>query len=265
MDAKKTIKKYALVTGASRGIGKAACIKLAQMGYNVLVNYRSSKEEAEDTLKQVMEAGVEGELLQFDVSNGAAVNAVLTGWIERNADSTIEVLVNNAGYRIDNLFMWINEEEWTKVINTNINGFYYVSKNVIKQMILKRFGRIINIVSASGLYCPKGQTHYAASKAGLIAATKSLAKEVGKRNVTVNAIAPGYIRTQMIKDVNEDMLRKTIPISRFGTPEEVGELIGFLVSEDASYITGEVISIDGGGACLDPRTERIQHEVELAV
>jgi len=265
MDTKKSKRKYALVTGASRGIGRAACVKLATMGYHVLVNYRSSKKEAEETLRQVLETGVQGELIQFDVSNGAEVNAAMEGWAARNTDAIIEVLINNAGYRKDNLFMWINEDEWTKVINTNINGFYFVSKNVVKQMILQRYGRIINIVSASGLFCPKGQTHYATSKAGLIAATKSLAKEVGRRNITVNAIAPGYIRTQMIADVNEEAFKKTIPLNRFGRPEEVADLIGFLVSEEAAYITGEVISIDGGGVCLIPGAEAaVQESVAVA-
>jgi 3-oxoacyl-[acyl-carrier protein] reductase len=239
--------KYALVTGGSKGIGRATCIRLAEMGYDLLINYRSSREAAEETKARVEELGQQAWLLPFDISKVEEVDGVLGGWLEENPDKPIEVLVNNAGMRRDNLFIWIDEREWRAVFETNVNGFYYVSRRILRSMILNRYGRIINVVSMSGLFGPKGQTHYAASKAALIAATKSLSKEVGKRNVTVNAVAPGYIRTEMIEDISEDKMARNIPLKRFGDPREVAALIGFLCSENAGYITGEVMNIDGGG------------------
>lgn len=242
--------KYALVTGGSRGIGRATCLELARMGYNILINYRSSAEAAAETAQAVTEIGQRATCLQFDVSNDEQVDRVLSQWIDDNPDCVIEILINNAGMRKDNLFVWINKNEWDAVFDTNVHGFYNVSRRVLRAMIKQRYGRIVNVVSMAGLVGPQGQTHYAASKAAIIAATKSLSKEVGKRNVTVNSVAPGFIRTEMIADVNEKERAKVIPVKRFGEPEEVASLIGFLCSDRASFITGETMNIDGGGAMI---------------
>lgn len=238
--------KYALVTGGSRGIGRAVCTQLAGMGYFILINYQSNDEEAEKTLQLVRNQGGDGELLKFDITDAAAVLATLSAWMEEHAGAYIEVLINNAGIRKDNLMLWMTGEEWTRVLDTSLNGFFHVTQPLLKNMLVKRFGRIVNIVSLSGIKGTAGQTNYSASKGGIIAATKALAQEVAKKNVTVNAIAPGFIRTDMTEDMNEAEWKKVIPAGRFGEPEEVAALVGFLVSPAAGYITGEVISINGG-------------------
>lgn len=238
--------KYALVTGASKGIGRAISLKLAEMGYFILINYNSSKAAADETLKLVKEAGSDGELMKFDVSNSTEVKTALDAWTALHKNEYIEVLVNNAGTNKDNLMIWMPEEDWNSVLNISLNGFFHVTQYMLKNMLVKRFGRIINIVSLSGIKGMKGQTNYSAAKGGLIAATKALAAEVGPRNVTVNAVAPGFIETDMTKDLPEKELKSMIPVGRFGTAEEVASLVGFLASKDASYITGEVISINGG-------------------
>ncbi|MBX3253477.1 MAG: 3-oxoacyl-ACP reductase FabG [Chitinophagaceae bacterium] len=238
--------KYALVTGGSRGIGRAVCIKLAGMGYHVLVNFKGNITEAEKTLSAINERGGEGSLLQFDVSNRQQVQEVLGGWLENNADKFIEVLVNNAGIKDDVLLMWMKDEQWDNVINTSLNGFYIVTKLVLQNMLMQKYGRIINIVSLSGLKGLPGQTNYAAAKGGVIAATKALAQEVGRRNITVNAIAPGFIKTDMTEGLDEKQLRSLIPVSRFGEPEEVAHAVGFFASAESAYITGEVLSVNGG-------------------
>lgn len=238
--------KYALVTGGSRGIGRAICIRLASLGYRVLINYNSSEEEAQKTLSAVREAGSDGELLHFDVVNREHIAEAIKTWSEKNPDNYIEILVNNAGIRKDNLMLWMEADEWDKVIDTSLNGFYNTTSLVLKNMLVKRFGRIVNIVSLSGIKGMPGQTNYSAAKAGVIAATKALSQEVAKKGVTVNAIAPGFIKSDMTQDLNEEELKKMIPCGRFGTAEEVAALAGFLVSKEAGYITGEVISINGG-------------------
>ncbi|RLD39379.1 MAG: 3-oxoacyl-ACP reductase FabG [Bacteroidetes bacterium] len=238
---------YALVTGGSRGIGKAICISLAEMGYHVLINYRSNNDEAENPLEAIKAIGGSGELLQFDISDPESVAGTLESWKKQHQDDGyIKVLVNNAGVRMDNLMIWMEPEEWSKVINTNLNSFYYVSRPLLQDMIVNKFGRIINVVSLSGIDGMPGQANYSAAKAGVIGATKALAKEIGRKKVTVNAVAPGFIRTDMTKDLDEKQHRALIPIGRFGEPEEVAAVVAFLASEKASYITGEVISVNGG-------------------
>ncbi|MFN8307312.1 MAG: 3-oxoacyl-ACP reductase FabG [Ferruginibacter sp.] len=238
--------KFALVTGGSRGIGKAVCIRLASMGYHVLINYRSNEAEALQTLDLVKEKGVEGEIIRFDVADKEQIIATLGGWMEANPDKTIEVLVNNAGIRDDGLMMWMKDEQWNRVIDTSLGGFFYVTRLVVNSMLMKKYGRIINIVSLSGLKGMAGQTNYSAAKAGVIGATKALAQEIARKGITVNAVAPGFIKTDMTSDLNENELKAMIPVKRFGTPEEVASTVGFLASEGASYITGEVISVNGG-------------------
>ncbi len=238
--------KYALVTGGSRGIGRAICLSLSRMQYHILINYVSNDEEANATLQQILAEGNQASLLKFDVSNAEMVETVLGGWMDENPDGFIEVLVNNAGIRKDGLLMWMKDEEWFDVVNTNLNSFFYVSRKLIKNMLVNRKGRIINVVSLSGIKGLPGQVNYSAAKAAVIGATKALAQEVGKKNVTVNAVAPGYIRSDMTKDLDEKSLKTMIPMDRFGKPEEVSEVVAFLASDKASYITGEVISINGG-------------------
>jgi 3-oxoacyl-[acyl-carrier protein] reductase len=248
MKASVLTTKYALVTGGSRGIGRATCLELARMGYNILINYLQNAEAAAETARQVNAIGQIAECLQFDISKEEEVDKALSDWVKQNPENIIEILVNNAGIRKDNLFIWIDKKEWKSVFETNVDGFYHVSRRVLRTMLKQRYGRIVNVVSMSGLAGPQGQTHYAASKAALIAATKSLSKEVGKRNVTVNSVAPGFIRTEMIADLDEESRAKQIPVKRFGEPEEVASLIGFLCSDRAGFITGETLNIDGGGA-----------------
>jgi 3-oxoacyl-[acyl-carrier protein] reductase len=238
--------KYALVTGGSRGIGRAICIKLAEMGFSVLVNYQSNKTAAEETKSIIEQNGGTAELLPFDVADGAVVEKILSEWQEAHADDYIAVLVNCAGIRKDRLMFWMSDKEWSRVLDTSLNGAFYTSRTVVKYMMNKKFGRIINIVSISGVNGMAGQANYSAAKAGVIGMTKSLSLETARKRVTVNAVAPGFIETDMTKDLSQDELNKIIPAKRFGKPEEVADLVGFLASEKASYITGQVINISGG-------------------
>jgi len=238
--------KYALVTGGSRGIGRAVCLELAKMGYPIVINYASNKEAALETQKLVEAKGVKAELLPFDVTVPGDVEQALDGWKKEHPEDYIAVLINNAGIRQDAMMIFMQDDQWNDVINTSLNGFFLVTRKLLKDMLSKRFGRIINIVSLSGLKGLPGQTNYSAAKAAVIGATKALAQEVGARKVTVNAVAPGYIATDMTQDLDEDTLKKMIPVGRFGQAEEVASLVGFLASEQAGYITGDVVSINGG-------------------
>ncbi|MBP5644159.1 MAG: 3-oxoacyl-ACP reductase FabG [Bacteroidales bacterium] len=238
--------KYALITGASRGLGKAVALRLAKDGFAVIINYQSNREAAEDTLKQVQEGGGFGELMPFDVSDPQAIEHALEAWQAAHPDNYISVLVNNAGIRKDNLMVFMQDEEWNKVLDTTLNGFFYITRRLLKDMMMHRNGRIINMASLSGIKGLPGQANYSAAKAALIGATKALAQEVAARKVTVNAIAPGFIATDMTKELNEAELKKLIPMGRFGKPEEVASLVSFLASDEASYITGQAISINGG-------------------
>lgn len=238
--------KYALVTGGSRGIGRACCLKLAELGYSVLVNYKGNIEAAEETARLVREKGVEATLLNFNVADMQDVQTVLGGWMEAHKDDLVEVLINNAGIRQDTLLMSMTEDQWGSVMNTSLQGMYNVTKTVLNPMLMNRYGRIINMVSLSGIKGMPGQVNYSAAKAGMIGATKALAQEIAKRNITVNAIAPGFIKTDMTEELNEKDLAKMIPMQRFGEAQEVADLVGFLASKQSSYITGQVVSINGG-------------------
>ena len=238
--------KYALITGASRGLGKAIALRLANDGFAVIINYQSNKEAAEDTLKQIQDAGGTGELLPFNVADPQAIEAALDSWSQTHPDDYISVLVNNAGIRQDNLMIFMQEEQWNNVLDTTLNGFFYITRRLLKDMMTHRNGRIINMASLSGLKGLPGQTNYSAAKGALIGATKALAQEVAARKVTVNAIAPGFIATDMTKELDEAELKKLIPLGRFGKPEEVAALTSVLASDESAYITGQVISINGG-------------------
>lgn len=239
--------KYALITGGSRGIGRAVCEVLAEnTDYGIIINYSSNKEAALETKKLVEAHGNQAEIMAFDVADKKAVDDSLNAWQERNPDAWIEVLVNNAGITKDGLFMWMKEEDWSSVVNTSLNGFYNLSQFVIQKMLRKRYGRIVNMVSVSGVKGTAGQVNYSAAKGAVVAATKALGQEVAKRNITVNAVAPGFIKTDMTEEINEKEMAKLVPANRFGEAREVADLVAFLTSKKASYITGEVININGG-------------------
>lgn len=238
--------KYALVTGGSRGIGRAICVKLASAGYHVLINYVSNQEKALETLEMTKNAGTEGEIIKFNVADIEETTAALEKWQSENKDAYIDVLVNNAGVTSDSLLPMMEPQAWHKVLSTSLDGFFNVTRLVIKKMIRKKHGRVINMASVSGIIGLPGQCNYSAAKGAIIAATKALSKEVGGKNITVNAIAPGFIKTDMTNALDEEELKKGIALGRFGEPEEVAALAAFLASDDAAYITGEVIAITGG-------------------
>lgn len=241
-----TTPRYALISGASRGIGRAIALRLAADGYHILLNYQTNRSAAEAVLNDIRTGGGDGTLLPFDVTDPEAVEQAIDTWRQQHPDSYISLLVNNAGIRHDDLLMWMSSDNWHRVLSTTLDGFFHVTRALLQEMLVRKWGRIINIASLSGLSGMPGQTNYSAAKGGLIAATKSLAREVARKHVTVNAIAPGFIRTDMTSDLDETTLKKTIPAGRFGEAEEVAHLVSFLASDHASYITGEVISIDGG-------------------
>ncbi len=234
----------ALVTGSSRGIGKAIATSLAASGRFVYLNYHSNKDKALETLDQILEQGGNGALLPFDVTDReAAENAVKKIISEKGK---IEILVNNAGIRDDRLMVRMKEENWQRVLDTNLTGFFNVSRLVVKNMLSRHYGRIINISSASGQAGQAGQVNYSASKAGLIGATKALAREIAKRDITVNAVAPGFIETEMVDGLSIDQIALSVPAGRMGKPEEVASAVLFLSSRQAAYITGQVLGINGG-------------------
>lgn len=237
---------YALVTGGSRGIGAAICKRLSAQGLSIIINYRSNEEAARAVADEIEAAGGVAELLPFDVSSEEAVDAAVERWETEHPDDRITVLVNNAGIREDNLLIFMQTDQWKRVIDTTLDGFFFVTRRVLKGMLTKRYGRIINVTSLSGLKGLPGQANYSAAKAALIGATKALAQEVAPRKVTVNAVAPGFIRSDMTKDLDEENLKKLVPAGRFGEADEVAALVAFLASEDSAYITGQTISINGG-------------------
>ena len=239
--------KCALITGGSRGIGRAICDKISQdSDYHILINYNSNETAAKETLAIVNANGNTGELLPFSVADADAVTTALDTWTENNPNAVVEVIVNNAGITRDGLFMWMPSEDWHDVINTSLNGFFNVTNNLIQKLLRNKYGRIINLVSVSGVKGTAGQTNYSAAKGAVVAATKALAQEVAKRKITVNAVAPGFIKSDMTADLDEKELKRMIPANRFGEAEEVADLVSFLVSKKASYITGEIINITGG-------------------
>lgn len=238
--------KYALITGGSRGIGRACAVRLASMGYHILLNYRSNDEEAIQTQELVQSYGVQCDRLKADVSDTESIQTRIQNWMATHSDAVIEVLIHNAGIRKDNLLAFMQDSEWESVMRTNLDPYFYITRTVLNQMIANRFGRIIAIVSLSGVKGMPGQFNYSAAKAGMIGATKSLAQEIARKGVTVNAVAPGFISTDMTVDLDEKTLSAMVPMRRFGKPEEVAAAVGFLVSHDAGYITGEVIHVNGG-------------------
>jgi 3-oxoacyl-[acyl-carrier protein] reductase len=240
-------KKYALVTGGSRGIGKAICIALARdLGYHVLINYVANEAAAIETLEAIKMNGGNGEIIRFSVADYTETETAITNWKNLNPGVSIEVLVNNAGITKDGLMMWMPEGDWDSVVDTSLKGFFNVTRQVLPDMLKVRYGRIINVVSLSGLKGLPGQVNYSAAKGGVIAATKSLSQEIAKRKITVNAVAPGFIDTDMTKDLPKDDLKKLVPAGRFGEAHEVADVVVFLASGKAAYITGEVININGG-------------------
>ena len=240
------MKRYALITGASRGIGRAIAIELAKDGCSILLNYKSNHAAAEEAKRLIEAVGGETELMPFDVSQPDAINTALDAWFAAHPDDYIDVLVNNAGIVDDEIMLLMEPEQWHRVIDVNLNGFFYCTRRVIEGMVINHHGRIVNVSSIAGQMGFAGQTHYAAAKAALIGATRSLAVELAPKHVTVNAVAPGFITTDMTADLNKKELKKTIPVGCFGKPEEVAYLVSFLCSNRADYISGQVIGINGG-------------------
>ncbi len=239
--------KFAFVTGGSRGIGRAVALRLARMGYPVVINYLSNHQAAQSVKQEIEALGGTAELLPFNVDDAQQTDQAIDQWEERHPDDHVAVLVNNAGIRRDNVMFMMSDDEWHSVVDTTLNGFFYLTRRLLKHMMpRKRGGRIVNMASLSGLKGMPGQTNYSAAKAALIGATKALAQEVAARGVTVNAVAPGFIETDMTADLPVDELKKLVPAGRFGTPDEVAALVGFLCSDEAAYITGQVVGINGG-------------------
>ncbi|MFO7713693.1 3-oxoacyl-ACP reductase FabG [Desulfosarcina sp.] len=241
-DAQK--RPVALVTGGSKGIGRAICLEMARCGHDVVVNYLSDEEGAADTLAQVRRLGGDGRILGFDVRDAPGSQQAIETLL---ADlESLDVLVNNAGVAADGLFLMMSRENWKKVVDTTLDGFYNVTRPIIEKMIRQRRGNVVSIASVSGLMANRGQANYSAAKAGLIGASRSLAAEVARLGIRVNVVAPGLIETDMIKDLPLTHIKAMIPMARVGKPEEVARVVRFLCSEDASYISGQVIGVNGG-------------------
>ncbi|MDZ7699018.1 MAG: 3-oxoacyl-ACP reductase FabG [Deltaproteobacteria bacterium] len=238
--------EVALVTGGSRGIGRAICMELAKDGYYVIVNYKSNETAAAQTLQMLNDAGARGETNRFDVSDSEATRTAITD-IHSRFDR-IAVLVNNAGITADELFVFMDETQWDSVMETNLKGFFNVTRPIVEQMVHQKSGNIVTISSLSALMGHRGQANYSAAKAGLIGTSRCIASEVARLGVRVNVVAPGLIETEMAQEVPRDFVKRMIPMARVGKPEEVARVVRFLCSEDASYITGQVISINGGMA-----------------
>lgn len=237
--------KAAIVTGGGRGIGRAISLELAAYGYHVAVNYKSGRNAASETLELIRQNGGDGRTVAFDVTDADATRKAVAEIVE---ELDIEVLVNNAGIAADGLFAMMPQKDWQSVIDTSLTGFYNVTKPVLKQMMRKKRGAVVSISSISGIMGNRGQVNYSAAKAGIIGASKALAAEVARLGITVNVVAPGLIETEMLQSAPVDEIKQMIPMARIGKPEEVARVVRFLCSEDASYVTGEVISVDGGMA-----------------
>jgi 3-oxoacyl-[acyl-carrier protein] reductase len=238
-----TDKKIALVTGASRGIGRAIAAALGAR-HHILINFRNQEEEAQQTLELIQKQGGTAELCRFDVANSRQCESAIAKAIETH--NRIDILINNAGIRHDGLMVFMQGPQWANVIATNLNGFFNVTQPVVKQMAMNRWGRVVTVASTAGQTGVEGQANYSASKAGVIGASKSLAREVAKRGVTVNVLAPGFIETEMLADVPREKILAQVPAGRFGKPEEVAAAAVFLCCDDAAYITGAVLNINGG-------------------
>ncbi len=238
------MKKIALITGASRGIGRAIALALAAAGHHALLNFRSRTKEAQQTLELIQKNGGSGELCQFDVADAAACELAVAHILKTH--QRIDILVNNAGVRHDALLIFMKPDQWAQVIATNLNSFYYLTSPVVKQMALNRWGRVVTIASTSGQTGVEGQANYAAAKAGVIGASKALAREVAKRGVTVNVVAPGFIETEMLAEAQRAQFLAQIPAGRFGKAEEVAAAAAFFCSDAAAYITGTVLNVNGG-------------------
>jgi 3-oxoacyl-[acyl-carrier protein] reductase len=239
-----TNRKVAVVTGGSKGIGRAICIELAKAGYDIVVNYRSDEKGAAETLEAVREQGAGGRIMRFDVSNRDQTQKAVQDIIE--SFPSVDVLVNNAGIHADGLFVMMPPEEWDAVIDTSLHGFYNMTRPVLEKMIFQKHGAVVSIASVAALVGNRGQANYSAAKAGLIGASKAVASEVARLGVRVNVVAPGLIDTEMIKGAPVENIKNVIPMGRVGKPEEVAKVVRFLCSDDSSYITGQVISVNGG-------------------
>ena len=235
--------KLALVTGGSRGIGKACALELAKAGYDVIINYAGNEEAAKQTVTEIEALGVKSEAYKFDIANNEEVNTAIATIIEKYG--RIDVLVNNAGITRDGLFMRMSKENWDSVINTNLTGAFNVTQPVIKLMMKQRSGAIVNMASIVGVYGNAGQANYAAAKAGLIGFTKSLSKELASRNIRVNAVAPGFVQTDMTKGLDSEKISEHIPLKRLGEAQDIATAVKFL-AVDAQYVTGQVLEVDGG-------------------
>jgi len=239
--------KVALITGGSRGIGRAVSLRLASDGVKLAINYKSDRKSADLVVGLVKEMGVEALSVQADVSDSSQVDVMVDQVVSEFGN--VDILVNNAGIIHDSLLMRMSEDVWDEVLNTNLKGTYNCTKAVLRYMVRQRWGRVINVVSVVGIEGNPGQSNYAASKAGVIAFSRSIAKEVASRNITVNSVAPGYISTEIVADLNpefKELILSRIPQNKFGTVEDVSNMVGYLASEEANYITGEVIRVDGG-------------------